>query len=303
MCTSRGKSLRGLLHHHALIGPYKTQRITTCLDALHDAAVQDRSEQPRFVVVWDNVCFYRAVLVRNRFTNHNQYEVYYTRFTLLAISKNRFFFSLEMVRIWPPTTCPHASSAGNETGLWGHWGKVNSWMDLAHKMRIHLAHPRTCFSAFTVQYTLYFLFIFALFLLKLNLMHRKVQFCNVQNFIFKKWAKTVMEPFPHPRPIWWCVCVDVFYRAVPIIDKLASVVNTRLTLCPAATPNPQCSCAVYTGRIYLPPFPPSLSIAISLERWKKSLCYLPLCYCLCLSFSVLYECTLCVHSRWTLLYR
>ncbi len=38
-------SLRGLLHHHAKLGPYNTQHILTFLDALHDAVVQDRSDQ------------------------------------------------------------------------------------------------------------------------------------------------------------------------------------------------------------------------------------------------------------------
>ena len=48
-------SLQGLLHHQAKLGPFNTEDIITFLDALHDAAVQDRPEQPRFVVVWDNV--------------------------------------------------------------------------------------------------------------------------------------------------------------------------------------------------------------------------------------------------------
>ncbi len=38
-----------------------------------------------------------------------------------------------MMRIWPPTTCPHASSTGNERGMRRHWGNVNPWMDSAHK--------------------------------------------------------------------------------------------------------------------------------------------------------------------------
>jgi hypothetical protein len=41
----------------------------------HDAAEQDGSEQPRFVVVWDNLIFHRAVLVWNWYTNHKQFEV------------------------------------------------------------------------------------------------------------------------------------------------------------------------------------------------------------------------------------
>ena len=49
----------------------------TFLHALHDAVVQDGPEQPRFVVVWDNVSFHRAALVQNWFTNHDQFEVLY----------------------------------------------------------------------------------------------------------------------------------------------------------------------------------------------------------------------------------
>lgn len=48
-------SLRGLLHHHAKLGPYNSQHILTFLDALHNIVVQNRPDQPRFVVVWDNV--------------------------------------------------------------------------------------------------------------------------------------------------------------------------------------------------------------------------------------------------------
>ncbi len=56
-------SLRGLLHHHAKLGPYNSQHILTFLDALHNIVVQNRPDQPRFVVIWDNVSFHRAALV------------------------------------------------------------------------------------------------------------------------------------------------------------------------------------------------------------------------------------------------
>ncbi|XP_032886793.1 uncharacterized protein LOC116979291 [Amblyraja radiata] len=46
LCAAIG--LRGLLYHHAKLGPYNTQHIITFLDALHNIAVQDRPEQPRF---------------------------------------------------------------------------------------------------------------------------------------------------------------------------------------------------------------------------------------------------------------
>ncbi|XP_019217508.1 uncharacterized protein LOC109202962 [Oreochromis niloticus] len=68
-------SLRGLLHHHAKLGPYNSQHILTFLDALHNIVVQNRPDQPRFVVIWDNVSFHRAALVQAWFSSHNQLEV------------------------------------------------------------------------------------------------------------------------------------------------------------------------------------------------------------------------------------
>ena len=47
----------------------------------------------RFVVVWDNVCFHRAVLVRNWYTNHKQFEVVYSPF----LNPIEGFFRLEDV--------------------------------------------------------------------------------------------------------------------------------------------------------------------------------------------------------------
>ncbi|RXN03124.1 GTP-binding SAR1b [Labeo rohita] len=50
-------SVQGVLRHHATLGPYNTGHIIAFLDALH-AVVQDRPEQSRFVVIWDNVSFH-----------------------------------------------------------------------------------------------------------------------------------------------------------------------------------------------------------------------------------------------------
>ncbi len=52
-------SVQGVLHNHATLGPYNTGQIIAFLDALH-AVVQDRPQQPRFVVIWDNVSFHQA---------------------------------------------------------------------------------------------------------------------------------------------------------------------------------------------------------------------------------------------------
>ncbi|XP_027008009.2 uncharacterized protein LOC113646166 [Tachysurus fulvidraco] len=69
-------SVQGVLHHHATLGPYNTGQIIVFLDALH-AVVQDKLQQPRFVVIWDNVSFHRAALVLDWFTNHNNFTPLY----------------------------------------------------------------------------------------------------------------------------------------------------------------------------------------------------------------------------------
>ena len=111
-----------------------------------------------------------------------------------------------MVRIWPPTSCSHASSAGNGTGLRRHQHRVNPWMDSAHKAifspmlsgRKHclwcwwdpMARPQqtagsisppmhNCHVLLCSQYSRVYLF-----LLKLYLLHCNVQYCNVQYLVF-----------------------------------------------------------------------------------------------------------------------
>nr|XP_033957174.1 uncharacterized protein LOC117460062 [Pseudochaenichthys georgianus] len=67
----------GVLHRHAHLGPYTTAHMLTFLDRLHHILTQadhvHRAEQPRYVVVWDNVSFHRAVLVQNWFVEHQQF--------------------------------------------------------------------------------------------------------------------------------------------------------------------------------------------------------------------------------------
>ncbi|XP_045925684.1 uncharacterized protein LOC123983470 [Micropterus dolomieu] len=63
-------SLNGVVHHHATIGPYNTAHIIAFLDTLHDMLTVQRPEQTRYVIIWDNVSFHRAALVRNWFTDH-----------------------------------------------------------------------------------------------------------------------------------------------------------------------------------------------------------------------------------------
>ncbi len=119
-------SLRGLLHHHAKLGPYNSQHILTFLDALHNIVVQNRPDQPRFVVIWDNVSFHRAALVQAWFTNHNQFEVVYLPPYSPFLNPIEEFFSAWRWRVYDRR--PHASSAGNGTGLRRHSGDSNPWM-------------------------------------------------------------------------------------------------------------------------------------------------------------------------------
>lgn len=61
-------------HHHATLGPYNTVHPITFLDTLHSTLIPpdqiDAPEQPRYVVIWENVSFHRAALVHNWFTGH-----------------------------------------------------------------------------------------------------------------------------------------------------------------------------------------------------------------------------------------
>ncbi len=69
-------SQNGVVHHHATLGPYNTAHIITFLDTLHDMLTNvQRPEQTRYVIIWDNVSFHRAALVRNWFTDHPLFTV------------------------------------------------------------------------------------------------------------------------------------------------------------------------------------------------------------------------------------
>ncbi|XP_049914950.1 uncharacterized protein LOC126399166 [Epinephelus moara] len=69
----------GVLHHHATLGPYNTAHLIAFLDTLYNIVVQpdqmDDTEVIRFVVVWDNVSFHRAALVRDWFRGHPEVSV------------------------------------------------------------------------------------------------------------------------------------------------------------------------------------------------------------------------------------
>ncbi|XP_048064645.1 uncharacterized protein LOC125279239 [Megalobrama amblycephala] len=63
---------------HKFIYVDNTGHILTFLDAIHTMLVPDPDQVPaRFVVIWDNVSFHRAVLVQNWFATHPQFVVLY----------------------------------------------------------------------------------------------------------------------------------------------------------------------------------------------------------------------------------
>ncbi len=67
--------------HHGVMGPYNTAHLITFLDTLHNTLIPpdqvDGPEQLRYVVIWDNISFHRAALVRNWFTAHPCFLVVY----------------------------------------------------------------------------------------------------------------------------------------------------------------------------------------------------------------------------------
>ena len=68
----------GVLHHHANLGPYNANLILAFLDRLHEIVTAlNQVDQMRYIVVWDNVSFHRAALVRNWFHEHPEFEVLY----------------------------------------------------------------------------------------------------------------------------------------------------------------------------------------------------------------------------------
>ncbi|KAL0149334.1 hypothetical protein M9458_055372 [Cirrhinus mrigala] len=69
-------SQNGVVHHHATIGPYNTAHIIAFLDTLHDMLTVQRPEHTRYVIIWDNVSFHRAALVRNWFTDHPSFMAF-----------------------------------------------------------------------------------------------------------------------------------------------------------------------------------------------------------------------------------
>ncbi len=110
----------GVIHHHATLGPYNTAHLITFLDTLHNTLIPpdqvDGPEQLRYIVIWDNVSFHRAALVRNWFTAHPQ-------------SYWGIFFCLEMESVWPKSTNTYTSSPSYGGRMWRYSSWCFSWLE------------------------------------------------------------------------------------------------------------------------------------------------------------------------------
>ncbi|GAA6071274.1 uncharacterized protein LOC113635738 [Tachysurus ichikawai] len=72
-------SNRGVLHHHATLGPYNTEHFLTFLGGLRDVLLEREHQDYQqavhavYVVVWDNVSFHWSVRVREWFNINQQF--------------------------------------------------------------------------------------------------------------------------------------------------------------------------------------------------------------------------------------
>ena len=77
MCAAMNH--HGILHKHVQLGPYNTDRLLTFLEDLHNQLVPpDHIDDPQrinYVIIWDNVSFHRAGLVRQWFQDHPHFTM------------------------------------------------------------------------------------------------------------------------------------------------------------------------------------------------------------------------------------
>lgn len=122
MCTPI--SQRGVLHRHAILGPYNTMLLLGFTDGLRERVFQldqrepAKPEQLHYIVVSDNASFHRAALVRDWFTNHPRFSNIF----LPAYSPFRSlieFFSAWQWKVYDrePYICVHLFQAMEEASL------------------------------------------------------------------------------------------------------------------------------------------------------------------------------------------
>ncbi|KAL4007246.1 hypothetical protein ACER0C_001098 [Sarotherodon galilaeus] len=77
LCAAMGSE--GLVHRHAVLGSYNTQRLLTFLEELKDRQQLDRQQHHPgpahhiYVIIWDNVRFHRTNQIREWFTTNSDH--------------------------------------------------------------------------------------------------------------------------------------------------------------------------------------------------------------------------------------
>ncbi len=76
LCAAMG--LEGLVHRHAVLGSYNTQRLLTFLEELKDILLDRQQHHPGpahhiYVIIWDNVRFHRTNQIREWFTTNSNH--------------------------------------------------------------------------------------------------------------------------------------------------------------------------------------------------------------------------------------
>lgn len=98
-------SNHGVLHRHVKVSPYNTAQLLQFLDQLHNNILQQEGEpgQPeeaQYVVIWDNVIFHRAALVRTWFKDHPRFTVLFLTAYSPFLNQIEEFFSAWRCRVY-----------------------------------------------------------------------------------------------------------------------------------------------------------------------------------------------------------
>ena len=130
-----------------------------------------------------------------------------------------------MACIWPPTSCPHHMP--HLQAMEQAYGdievrSIHGWIRHTRRGSIRTTHAQLpCFSVYMYSTVVHFWLIVVIFELKLNLLNCKVQYCNVQYWVFDflvvvktcllwNWIKTVnMEDCSVLYKVDQCVNADL----------------------------------------------------------------------------------------------
>ncbi|XP_046698560.1 uncharacterized protein LOC124381187 [Silurus meridionalis] len=78
LCAAMGLCGQGIVHRHAVLGSYNTQRLLTFLEELKDILLDRQQHHPgpahqMYVIIWDNECFHKTKQIREWFTTNSNH--------------------------------------------------------------------------------------------------------------------------------------------------------------------------------------------------------------------------------------